>query len=255
MSAQTLAIDPPRTTRERAHPSRHFGPPLHGYSAIFHSPRCLLVVAGIGALLGGCQASRPEAAAASPSREPSSSARSDGAAPRDTLPGEFRTVELRAVPARVSLPAPSSWQASREGSFVILDQRATSSRIVLRVWRAGRLVRPAECEAQARLLRPALPRVDPSSLLDERSIAAPRGYDVRLVVAVEEDRRRAVRGLALAVGAAVGRCYLAAYETWAEGASAPERVADRLATMVPGFIETVEVEGVEGRATRTDASP
>jgi hypothetical protein len=155
----------------------------------------------------------------------------------------------------VSLPDPSSWRAARDGSFVVLEQRATSSRIVLRVWKAARLVRPAECEAEARLLRPLLPRVDPVTVLDQRSIAAPRGYDVRLVVTLEEDQERAVRGFALAVGAAVGRCYLAAYETRAEGQSAHERVADRLATVVPGFIETVEVDGAEVRANRTDAAP
>jgi hypothetical protein len=164
-------------------------------------------------------------------------------------------VQLRAVPARVSLPEPSTWRASREGSFVVLEQRATDSRILLRVWKAARLVRPAECEREARLLRPALPRVDPVTLLDQRSITAPRGYDVRLAVTVEDDQHGGVRGLALAVGAAVGRCYLAAYETRAEGASAPARVADRLATMVPGFIETVEVEGAEVGASREAPPP
>ena len=124
---------------------------------------------------------------------------------------------------------------------------------MLRVWKAARLVRPAQCEAEARLLRPALPRVDPATLLDERSLGAPRDYDVRLIVAVEQDRHQVVRGLALAVGAAVGRCYLVASETRAEGASAAERVVDRLATMVPGFIETVEVEGAEARATPAGA--
>jgi hypothetical protein len=175
----------------------------------------------------------------------------DDAASRDTLPGEFRKVELHAVPALVALPDPSSWRAAREGSFVVLEQRTTSSRIVLRVWKAARLVRPTECEAEARLLRPTLPKTDPTTLLDERSIAAPRGYDVRLFVGVHEAPERGVHGYALAVGAAVGRCYLGVYETWAEGPSAPERVADRLATMVPGFIETLSVEGAEVRANRT----
>jgi hypothetical protein len=209
---------------------------------------------GLGAPLGACGASLPAPVESARGGEPSS-ATPPLAAPRDTLASDFRTIELRAIPARVSLPDPSSWRASREGSFVVLEQRATNSRIVLRVWKAARLVRPAACEAEARLLRPALPRVDPVTLVDERSIAAPRGYDVRLVVTVDDDHRRTVRGLALAVGAAVGRCYLAAYETWAEGASAAEHVADRLATMVPGFVETVQVGSVDARASHTDALP
>jgi hypothetical protein len=207
---------------------------------------------GLCAGLSGCQAS-VRSPAPVPAADPDAAVTPAAEAPRDAAPGEFRKIELRAVPARVSLPNPGSWRASREGSFVVLEQRTTSSRIVLRVWKAARLVRPAECEAEARLFRPALPRVDPVTLLDERSIAAPRGYDVRLVVAVEEDGRGGVRGLALAIGAAVGRCYLAAYETQAEGASAFERVADRLATMVPGFVETVDIDGAEEAASRGNA--
>lgn len=157
------------------------------------------------------------------------------------------------MPVRISLPDPASWRASRDGSFVVLDQRSTTSRIALRIWKAARLVRPGECEAEARLLRPTLPRPDPATLLDERTISAPEGFDVRLAVGVEEGPRRGVHGFALAVGAAVGRCYLGLYETWAEGPTAPELVADRLALMVPGFIETLRVEGAEGRATRTEA--
>lgn len=125
---------------------------------------------------------------------------------------------------------------------------------MLRVWKAPRLVRPAECEAEARLLRPALPHVEPSALLDTRRITAPRDYDVHLAVAVAETPDRGVHGFALAVGAAVGRCYLGLYETRAEGPSAAEQVADRLATMVPGFIETVEIDGAEVRASRTGAA-
>ena len=162
-------------------------------------------------------------------------------------------MELRAVPARVSLPDPGSWRASRAGSFIVLEQRASSSRIVLRVWNAARLVRPSECEAEARLLRPTLPRADPATLLDERRIQVPRDYDVHLRVGVEEAPNRLVHGFALAVGAAVGRCYLAVYETRADGPEAPELVADRLAIVVPAFIETVVIEGVEGRATRSGA--
>jgi hypothetical protein len=214
------------------------------------SHRFTFLLIGLCAGLGACQASAGSTAAPVPVPESEAAVTPEAGAPRDIVSGEFRRIDLRAVPARVSLPAPSSWRASREGSFVVLEQRTTSSRIVLRVWKAARLVRPAECEAEARLLRPVLPRVDPVTLLDERSIAAPRGYDVRLVVAVEEDRRGGVRGLALAIGAAVGRCYLAAYETQAEGASAFERVADRLATIVPGFVETVDIAGAEEGASR-----
>jgi hypothetical protein len=213
---------------------------------------CCSALAGLGLLPLGCHGGR-DAGAAPPRPPPAPAGAAEvapGAASRDTPPGEFRTVELRAVPARVTIPDPGSWRAARDGSFVVLEQRSTNSRIVLRVWKAARLVRPAECEAEARLLRPALPRADPQTLLDARRIAAPADYDVHLVVGVEETSGRGVHGFAIAVGAAVGRCYLGEYETRAEGSHAAELVADRLATMVPGFIETVVVEGAEVRARR-----
>jgi len=129
----------------------------------------------------------------------------------------------------------------------VLSDRGTRSQIVLRVWRAERLARPSNCETEARLLRPELPRVDPSSVVDQRPIDAPRGYDVRLVVGVDALGTQGVHGYALAVGAAVNRCYVAAYETWADGPNAPERVAGRLAAMVPGVIETVELPAADDR--------
>jgi hypothetical protein len=207
-------------------------------------------LAGLGVTVAGCHDSKPPETPP-PRRAPAVPPGGDGAVSRDTLPGEFRKVELRAVPAVVALPDPASWRAAREGSFVVLAQRATNSRIVLRVWKAARLVRPAECEAEARLHRPTLPKTDPTTLLDERSISAPRDYDVRLFVGVHEAAQRRVHGYALAVGAAVGRCYLGVYETWADGPAAPERVADRLATMVPGFIETLSIESAEVPVHRT----
>jgi hypothetical protein len=208
--------------------------------------------AGALAFGAGCQGSLTERSAASPP-DPALPPNEADSATRDITSGAFRTVELSAVPARVSLPDPSTWRAQRDGSFVVLEQPKTSSRIVLRVWKSARLVRPAQCEAEARLSRPTLPLLDPSTLLDHRRITAPRGYDVHLAVAVEEAAGGVVHGIALAVGAAVGRCYLGAYLTQADGPSAPARVADRLATMVPGFIETVEIEGAEERAMRPGA--
>jgi hypothetical protein len=217
-------------------------------SRLFHG----VLVAGLWALGVGCGEPLAARSAGIPP-DPAAPQDEEALAPREITSDAFRTVELRAIPARVSLPEPSSWRAQREGSFVILEHPKTNSHVVLRVWKAARLVRPAECEAEARFLRPKLPRLDPSTLLDHRRIGAPQGYDVHLAVAVDQGSDGVVRGVALAVGAAVGRCYLGAYVTQAEGPNAPARVADRLATMVPGFIETVEIEGAEARATRSGA--
>ncbi len=186
-----------------------------------------------------------ESASSIPAAPPAS------AAPSEPEPGEtsatWRTVTINAVPARVTLPDASRWHARRDGSFVVLEDRSSRAELVLRVWRAERLTRPSDCEATARLVRPKLPRFDPASILDRRVIDAPRGYDVRLVVGVDATGTGGVRGYAVAIGAAIGKCYVAAYQTWAEGPNAPERVASRLAVVVPGVIEKVEVPQADDR--------
>jgi hypothetical protein len=159
----------------------------------------------------------------------------------------WSSIELEAIPALITLPDASAWRAQRSGSFVLLSHGATQSTLVLRVWRAARLVRPSECEAEARLARPELPFAETQSRIEERRLEAPSGFDVRLVVAAQPGPGSSVRGSAVAVGAGVGRCYVAAFETFAEGARAMERVADRLGVVVPGVLETVRLEDATRR--------
>ena len=180
------------------------------------------------------------------------------AAPHDEIPvapppaAEFEgvawtQVELERLPALVTLPDARGWRARPNSTFVILEHGATQSRLVLRVWRAARLVRPAECEAEARLARPALPVLDPATRIEERALTVPSGFDVRLQVAARPGEGASVVGSALAIGAGVGRCYLAAYETVADGPHAAELVADRLSGVVQGIFETIQVESADGR--------
>lgn len=159
----------------------------------------------------------------------------------------WTAVELESIPARVTLPDARGWHAKRTGSFVALEHHASESALLLRVWRAPRLVKPAECEAEARLARPSLPAVDPALRIEERRLGAPAGFDVRLVVGVQPGSGGSVRGTALAIGAGIGRCYLALYETHAEGPHAAEQVATRLGALVEGTFESIELENAERR--------
>ncbi|HEY3493526.1 MAG TPA: hypothetical protein VGK73_02525 [Polyangiaceae bacterium] len=167
--------------------------------------------------------------------------------PQEFAGAAWTSLLIASVPARITLPDAGAWHASRAGSFVLFEHRPSASTIALRVWRAARLVRPSECEAEARFLRPGLPAVAPASRIDERRLTAPADFDVRLVVGAEPGPGTSVRGSVLAVGAGIGRCYLASYETHADGAHAAERVADRLDALVRGFFETVELESADRR--------
>lgn len=160
--------------------------------------------------------------------------------------GSFGTRELSRVPAIVSLPDARAWHASTSGTFTLLEHGATHSRLTLRVTLAPRLVRPEQCLTEARLARPSLPGPDDGSSVEQRTIGAPAGFDVRLVVGVAP-ARGGVHGYALAFGAATSRCYVAVYETDADGEQAAKVVAERLAIVVSGVLETLRVPSAEGR--------
>jgi hypothetical protein len=191
-----------------------------------------------GALSGGCGATAPN----SPPPPP----RPAEAAIEATFAPGFGERELERVPAIVTLPDPRAWHASTSGTFTLLEHRGTDSRLALRVTLAPRLVRPEQCEAEARLARPSLPGSDANSVVEQRKLAAPAGFDVRLLVGVEP-KGTGVHGYALAVGAATSRCYLAAYETESTGTRAAETVAERLAVVVSSVFETLRVPNAERR--------
>jgi hypothetical protein len=146
------------------------------------------------------------------------------------------------------LPDAQSWHAGASGTFTVLVHAGTRSTLALRVGPAARLVKPETCESEARLLRPSLPKLAAGEVVERRTLAAPHGFDTRLVVGVTLADAGRVHGVALAVGAATGRCYVAAFETEGVGPHAAEEVADRLAVVVSGVLETLHVPVAEERA-------
>jgi hypothetical protein len=156
-------------------------------------------------------------------------------------------VELAEIRAVVELYDPERWQPVNGGTFTVLEHAASRSVLVLRVWRATRLVRPVECEAEARLARPSLPRVNADSIIDERPLEAPSEFSGSVVVGVEPSPTGATRGYALAVGAAVGRCFVLAFETSADGNDAAGVVGDRLRAAADRIAPSVQLHRVDER--------
>jgi hypothetical protein len=196
----------------------------------------------LGTLALGCAGAAPaQAPTPRPSTAPASRSRA--------LDHGWGERVIWQVPVRVRLPDAAAWHATTSGTFTVLEHASTRSSLTLRVALAPRLVRPAECEADARLARPSLPGgADASAIVDERTILAPEGFDVRLVVGVEP-APKGVRGWALAVGAATSRCYIGSYEALAEGPLAAEEVAERLALAVSGILETMLVPNADRRVS------
>lgn len=165
----------------------------------------------------------------------------------DDTSTDFGTVALANPPGAIVLYDPARWRTTSGGSFTLLEHPSSHSTIAIRVWRAARLVRPAECEADARLARPELPHVDPDLLVDSRPLTAPRDFSGSLVVGVEPGTDGATRGFALAVGAAIGRCFVLAYDTSAAGPDAANVVAERLRTAADELFPSVELREVDER--------
>jgi hypothetical protein len=169
------------------------------------------------------------------------------APPADTAAETFGTVDLAALPGSITVYDPERWRATHPGTFTVLEHAATGSTLTLRVWRAARLVRPEECESEARLARPTLPRPDPDLLVDSRPLDAPSGFHGSLVVGVEPIPPGGARGHVLGVGAAVGRCFLLAFDTAADGPDAAQVVGDRLRAVVDRIAPSVTFRAADER--------
>lgn len=152
-------------------------------------------------------------------------------------------------PIELPLPDKQSWQISEGPSWLVAEQRSSSSLLALRTWRADRLVRRAECEAQARLGRPTIPIVRSDAVVERRALSEPTDFDSELIVGVEPSAL-GIAGYALVFGASVGRCYAAVFTTSVSGKDAEVEVADRLGLVADRILSHVRVRNVDERAPR-----
>jgi hypothetical protein len=152
-------------------------------------------------------------------------------------------------PVELSLPDRKSWAIADGPNWFVATQSSSRSVLSLRTWRAARLVRRADCIAEAKLGRPGIPVLDDDSLVERRPINAPPGFDSELQVGVTV-QPDGVHGYALVFGANVGRCYAAVFDTTTEGQGADAEVARRLRSMVDDVFEHVRLRGVDERAVR-----
>jgi len=159
----------------------------------------------------------------------------------------FAVVELPKLPGAIALDDAGRWREENGGSFTVLEHAASRSRLSVRLSRAARLVRPDECEAEARLARPDLPRIDPEAVIDSRPLAAPEGFNGSVRVGVDLGPSGSTHGFVLAVGAAVGRCFVLAFETSADGASSARIVGDRLRAATDIIVPSVELRSIDER--------
>ena len=152
-------------------------------------------------------------------------------------------------PIELKLPSKPSWQIADGPTWLVLRHTQTSSELAVRTWRAERLVRRSDCEAQARLGRASIPIVHDEAVIDRRTLATPSDFDTELSVGVEPTTQ-GLSGYAIAIGASVGRCYAAVFTTRVSGNGAEQEVAARLGIVVDQIFNSVRLRSVDERAVR-----
>ena len=154
------------------------------------------------------------------------------------------------------LPDQAQWRPDdRNPHWWTLQHRRSHSTIRIRAWRAARLVRPSECEEQARFWLPELPGLAPETVLDERRLSSPEGYTTRLVVGVQPGDGERVEGFVLAFGATVRRCLAMVFSTDATGVGATAEVGHRLRMAADDVFGRARVRSVDDRVEQYRTAP
>ena len=165
----------------------------------------------------------------------------------DASEGRLRSKTLD-LPIELRLFDKNGWQIKDGPLWLVASQPARASELSFRTWRAERLVRRTDCEAQARLVRPTLPVVREEAVVERRALAAPAGFDTELIVGVEPSAR-GIAGYALAIGSTVGGCYAALFTTEVFGPGADQEVAARLRQVADRVFASVRLRLVDERGS------
>jgi hypothetical protein len=226
--------------------SKNFSRPRRGRGAGGGTGRGAWLV--LCALLGACAAA-PRESKPTPVQPPELDA-PEPAAPPEL--GDLRWGLARSARHSLELPLPEreSWSLDdRSTPWLVARHERTRSELIARLWRAERLVRPEDCERQARLWNRAIPEVVADAVIEARRAPTPPGWTTELTVGAERAASgHELRGYALAFGSSVGRCYALVYTTVAAGAGAQASVGRRLAIVADEIVPRVRVRSIDERA-------
>jgi hypothetical protein len=145
---------------------------------------------------------------------------------------------------KVALPDARGWSLNDDSErwFALSHARSESS-LDLRTWRTERRVHRDQCLEQVYLWRGDL-RTSVEPVLSRR-LSSPSQFDVHLLADVRPAETGGLQLVAIAYGAAVGRCYAAVFRTRAAGGGADAELGQRLRMMVDGCLERVEVLAID----------
>ncbi len=204
----------------------------------------LLLLASCAAPLG-----RGEFGHAAPTRQPSPASGASARAPSGFW-GAARPVSALGQGLVMPLPDVEGWRRNRsEKQSWVAEHRATSSRLVVRVWTHDRVARLEDCERQARMWRSDLPQLAPLEIVEARDRVLLGSYAGKVTVGVREEAAAGgacLSGHVLAFGSDARSCMLLSFSTAASGPGAARVVAERLGTMSKVF-DRVQRVGIDDR--------
>jgi hypothetical protein len=197
--------------------------------------RCPALAAALAVF--GCEAApAPPPPAPAPAPRPPALPRLDA--------GPWVEVASRRFAIRLPLPDGAAWRIDdAAGSWLSATHAATSSSLLVRLWREDDPMSRTKCEERARA-GGKLPSTGPADVVKRRPIAVPPDFDTVVEVAV----RRAPAGpsieaSAVAVGGLGRRCFAYVFTTSVADSAAGERAAGaRLAMMVEQSLSGLVLE-------------
>lgn len=199
-----------------------------------------------------CAGCAPPTSAASPS--PASEVHAAASAEPALRDRDWAVLRSAAQGLKLALPEARTWLVESDGSAGQaweLRHEPTGARVSVRRWRASRLPRPAECERELRARVPGIAQPDETSLVAERTVAAPAGFVTHVTVLSIPGRELRLRGQVLAVGAAVGECVAALAQT---ECGTELELAERL-RLLDAAVSRLRATQVEDRVPSTEPLP
>lgn len=158
-------------------------------------------------------------------------------------------VQARSMAVSLLLPDAKHWSAAPRDSWWRVAHETTNSVLELKRWRAGGLVRPRDCEAQAVLWRPELRRAD-EPLVDQRRLVTESELELAVWVHVAQNLDGSTSGHVRGYGASLRECVTVVFTTTASGHNAPALVAQRLQLISDGLVPSITPIHVEQRIER-----
>ncbi len=165
---------------------------------------------------------------------------------------DWGEVESPEFPLIVLLPQARSWEVdSGERNWLLLNHPRSDSSVRIRVWRAGRRARPADCRDQVALWLPALGQLTEDQRVADSHLSAPLGFvtsvELFAVPLSAPEETQEVEGRVHAFGAAPTRCFAVIFTTRAKGLGADRVVAERMGLWVDEALPHLRMRGIADR--------